>query len=83
MTRPKFTHEKAGGTKGGPEWAKTEDKQLVVKKSVDDEVPDERWNFYLERAEDGRMWPALPPSACDEKNEIREEKRPKTDEDGV
>lgn len=77
MTRPKFTHE-LGGSSGPPAWVKRDDKQLVVRKTQDDGTEDvERWNYYLEQSEeDGKMWPALPPSARDEANSMAEEKRP-------
>lgn len=71
MTRPKFTHDLAAGGGGPPDWVHRDDTQLVIRTS---NGRTERWNYYLERGEDGQMWPALPPAARNEENSISEQK---------
>jgi hypothetical protein len=52
------------------DWVKQDDIVLIVKNS-DGET--EEWEHYLELDfEDGRVWPAIPPSARDEQNDIKD-----------
>jgi hypothetical protein len=71
MSRPKFTHELAGSS-GPPQWVRDPDTVLEVQRP-DGKV--EVWDYYLELDENGEMWPALPPSARNEKASIAEKAR--------